>query len=121
MRKWTSVFALLGSSATIFCCFLPAVFVAVGAGAAFATVLGAFPQLVWLSENKALVFGAAALGLVLAMIVERRSRNAACPIDPALAAGCRTAKRGSNVLLVVATAMYGIGFFFAFVLPRLTA
>ena len=52
--------ALLASSATLVCCVLPAVLVALGAGAALAGLVTAVPQLVWLSEHKALVFGGAA-------------------------------------------------------------
>ena len=51
--------ALLASSATLVCCVLPAVFVALGAGAALVGLVSAIPQLVWLSEHKLLVFVAA--------------------------------------------------------------
>ena len=117
MRKLISVFALLGSVSTIFCCFLPALFVALGAGAAFASLVGAFPQLVWLSEHKAAVFGVAGLLLLVAGVAQLKARTAACPIDPRLAEGCATAKGWSKVAFLVAVGLYTLGFAFAFVLP----
>ena len=54
-----SAAALLTSSATLVCCVLPAVLVALGAGAALAGLVTALPQLIWMSEHKALVFGIA--------------------------------------------------------------
>ena len=121
MKKLLSVAALLGSVTTIFCCLLPAVFVALGFGAAFASLIGAFPQLTLLSEHKGLIFGTGAVLIVIAAFVQRRSRAAACPVDPKLADGCRTAKSWSRPVLLAATLIYALGFFFAFVLPRLTA
>ena len=121
MKKFLPVAALLGSVTTIFCCFLPALFVALGAGAAFASLLGAFPQLVWLSEHKALIFGTGALLIAVASVFRWRARYTACPIDPKLAEGCGTAKNWSKRTFFVAVSIYSLGFFFAFVLPRITA
>jgi hypothetical protein len=121
VKKLVSVAALLGSTATIACCFLPALFVALGAGAAFASLVGAFPGLVWLSEHKAWVFGAAGALLILAVVFQRRASTTACPIDPKLAESCRTAKSWSRPVLFAALFLYLLGFAFAFVLPRLTA
>lgn len=121
MKKLISVAALLGSVTTIFCCFLPALFVALGAGAAFASLLGAFPQLVWLSEHKLLVFGLGALLIASAGVFQWRSRYTACPVDPKLAEGCGTARNWSKRAFLVAVSIYSLGFFFAFVLPKLTA
>jgi len=56
---------LLASTGTLVCCVLPAVMVALGAGAALAGLVTAVPQLIWLSEHKALVFGVATIMLAL--------------------------------------------------------
>jgi copper chaperone CopZ len=53
---WSSWAALLASSGTLVCCALPALFVAVGAGAALSSLVSTVPQLVWLSENKEPLF-----------------------------------------------------------------
>src|SRR5919106_5836222 len=61
---WLVFGTLLASTTTLVCCVLPAVLVSLGAGAAVVGLVSTFPQLVWLSEHKALVFGIA--GVLLA-------------------------------------------------------
>src|SRR5690349_4603771 len=109
--------ALLASSATLVCCVLPAVLVALGAGATLVGLVGAVPQLVWLSEHKALVFGAAASMLALAGIALWRSRALPCPADAALARACRRLRNFSATLYALALLAFCVGFAFAFVLP----
>jgi hypothetical protein len=67
-RQAPAAGALLASSVTLVCCVLPAVLVALGAGAALAGLVTAVPQLVWLSEHKPLVFGSAAALLAVSGI-----------------------------------------------------
>lgn len=119
MRKLLSVAALLGSLGTIVCCFLPAVFVTLGFGAAFAGLVGAFPQLVWVSEHKALVFGAGGFLIAFSAFLQWRGRRMACPTDPTLAEGCRTARDWSRVIFISSVALYALGSFFAFAAPYL--
>jgi hypothetical protein len=73
---------LLASGATLVCCVLPAFMVATGAGAALVSLVSAFPQLVWLSEHKTLVFLTAALMLAAGGVLIWRARAAPCPSDP---------------------------------------
>jgi hypothetical protein len=121
MRKLLNVAALFGSLGTLVCCVLPALFVFLGAGASFATLIGAFPQITVLSEHKGWVFGTAGLLLASAALVQWRASRRPCPVDPRLAEGCRTAKGYSAWVLTVALAAYAIGATFAFILPRLMA
>lgn len=110
--------ALLASSATLICCVLPAVLVSLGAGAALVGLVSVFPQLVWLSEHKGLVFGLAGLLLVAAGVMLWRARRQPCPADPAAARQCLRLRALSGRLYGVAAAMYAIAASFAFVLPR---
>ena len=110
---------LLASTGTLVCCVLPAVMVALGAGAALAGLVSAFPQLVWLSEHKALVFGVAFAMLALSGAVQWRARSLPCPADPVLALACSRLRRASWVLWWIALAATLAGAFFAFALPRL--
>ena len=112
---------LLASSGTLVCCVLPAVMVALGAGASLAGLVTAFPQLVWLSEHKALVFGVAFAMLALSGVVQWRARSLPCPSDPKLAAACTRLRRASWWLWGIALAATLIGAVFAFVLPVLNA
>ena len=110
--------ALLASSVTLVCCVLPAVLVALGAGATLVGLVGAVPQLVWLSEHKALVFGAAASMLALAGVALWRSRALPCPADAALERACRRLRNFSATLYALALLAFCVGCTFAFVLPR---
>src|SRR6202162_1891101 len=85
--------ALLASSATLVCCVLPAVLVALGAGAALAGLVTAVPQLVWVSEHKALVFTLAGVLLAISGITLWVGRRAPCPVDPLLARLCQRLRR----------------------------
>lgn len=119
MKRLLPFAALLGSLSTLVCCVLPALFVGFGMGAAFAGFIGAFPQLIWLSEHKGIVFGGAALLLAAAGWFQWRARYAACPTDPRLAEACRTTRSWSKWIFALSLGLYGLGAFFAFGLPLL--
>lgn len=114
-----AVGALLASSATLMCCVLPAVLVAVGAGAALAGLVTAIPQLVWLSEHKPLVFGVAGILLAISGVALWIGRRAPCPTHPKLARSCRRLRRISAIVYVIALASFLLGASFAFLLPVL--
>lgn len=116
----TSVLSLFASSSTLICCALPALLVALGAGAALSGLVGAFPQIVWLSEHKVGLFIFAGLMLAASGGLQWVNRNAPCPIDPALRAACLRTRKVSRRVYWVSVAIYLVGGFFAFVLPWLT-
>jgi hypothetical protein len=113
--------ALLASSATLVCCVLPAVLVALGAGAALAGLLTVVPQLIWLSAHKTLVFGIAFALLTVSGIALWHARSLPCPTDPGSARSCRRLRRASTMLYGLALASHAIGAMFAFILPILLA
>jgi hypothetical protein len=113
--------ALFASSATLVCCVLPAVLVAVGAGAALAGLVTAVPELIWLSEHKALIFGIAAMALSVSGAALWIGRRAPCPADPALARSCQRLRRFSDVIYAIALISFAVGAAFAFVLPALVS
>jgi len=115
--RWLSWFSIFTSASTLVCCALPAAMVAVGAGAALAGLVGAVPQMVWLSENKEGVFGMAAAMLVAAGVMQYRARHAPCPANPRLAAECLRARRFSARVYALSVAIFGVGAFFAFAAP----
>jgi hypothetical protein len=110
---------LLATTGTLLCCVLPAVFVSLGAGAALVGLVSAFPELVWLSEHKLLVFGAAGLLLGASGVMIWRGRRLPCPADPAAARSCMRLRRLSTVIYAVSLACFAVAAAFAFVLPRL--
>jgi hypothetical protein len=109
--------ALASSSSTLVCCALPALLVSIGAGAALASLVSAFPALVWISKHKLLVFLLAGLMLLAGGLLQRRP--ASCPADARLAAACARYKRISRGVYVMSLLLYATGVFFAFILPVL--
>lgn len=110
---------LLASSGTLVCCVLPAVMVALGAGAALAGLVSAVPQLIWLSEHKAGVFAVAFAMLAVSGALLWRARRLPCPADAALALTCARMRRASVSAWVLSLLCTGLGAAFAFVLPLL--
>jgi hypothetical protein len=117
----TAVISLFASSSTLICCALPALLVALGAGAALSGLVGAFPQIVWLSEHKVGLFISAGLMLLASGALQWINRNAPCPINPALRDACLRTRKVSMRVYWVSVAIYLVGGFFAFVLPWLNS
>lgn len=111
--------SLLASTTTLVCCVLPAVLVSLGAGAVLVGLVSAFPQLVWLSEHKELVFGVAGLLLLGSGFLIWHARTSPCPADPAAARTCMRLRRLSAGLYAVSLVSFAAGTVFAFVLPAL--
>jgi hypothetical protein len=109
-----AITALIASTATLVCCVLPAVMVALGAGAALVGLVTTFPQLVWLSEHKALVFGVAGTILAVAGAFLWRARRLPCPADPAAARACVRLRTVSHHLYAIAVVSFIVGSAFAF-------
>jgi hypothetical protein len=108
---------LLASTSTLVCCVLPVVLVSLGAGATLVSLLSAFPQLIWLSEHKGLVFGFVALSLLAGGLVQWRAWRLPCPADPAAALACTRWRRIGAALYGLSVAAFAMGAAFAFLLP----
>jgi len=118
-KKLLSYLALFTSLSTLVCCALPALFVGLGFGATLVTILSSVPQLIILSEHKTMVFTVAGILLVAAGLMNRSSRQQACPADTELGAACTDAKSAGRKILYVSAGVYFIGGFFAYVAPQL--
>jgi len=117
---WSSWVALFASSGTLICCALPALLVAMGAGAALSTLVSAVPGLVWVSEYKEAVFAAAGLMLAFSGVLQWRNRFAPCPLDPALRQACMRTRKTSTRVYGVSAVIYLLGGWFAFIQPWLS-
>ncbi len=106
--------ALAAGATTLVCCALPALLVMLGAGAALASLVAFVPQMVWLSEQKVVVFATAGTLTALGGVVQWRNRSAPCPTDPALRAACLRTRRGSFRLWLFALLLLAVGAWFAF-------
>ncbi len=116
-QRLTGWLGLFGSVGTLVCCAIPSTLVLLGFGATLASFLGTFPQLVWLSENKGIVFGVSFFLLGLSYLGQRYAATQACPIDKR--EDCEAAKGWSKPIFWVSLVINVIGAFYAFVLPRL--
>ena len=115
-----SAATLLSSVGTLLCCVLPAILVALGAGAALAGLVTAIPQLVWLSEHKPLVFGTACALLIVSGGASWYSQTLPCPTEPLAAQSCKRLRRINAALYCIALVSFALGLTFAFVLPGVT-
>lgn len=119
VAKRANWLSLLTSGSTLICCALPATLVAIGSAATLVSLVAHFPQLIWISEHKPLVFGLAAAMLAVAGYFQWQARNAPCPADPQLAAVCTQARKTALRVYWVSIAIFMVGVFFAFVAPLL--
>ena len=114
-------FSLATSSGTLVCCALPALFVALGAGAVLAGTVRTVPGITLFSEYKIPMFAAAALMLTLSGALQWRSRNDPCPIgsSPQQAQDCERVRRFSWRVWKCSLFVFLTGALFAFVLPTM--
>ena len=113
-QKLLATLSLFTSASTLVCCALPALFVALGMGAAFAGLVSQVPQLIWMSEHKLWFFSIGGLMLLIAGIAQYQARNLPCPIDAAQAKACDQTRRWSKATYFASVAIYLIGAAFAF-------
>ena len=107
---WLALFTTLG---TLVCCALPITLVVLGLGATMASLVTTVPFLVTLSQHKVLVFAISGTLLSLSgWLLYRSGRE--CPTDPTLAAMCNKAEKWNRRIFRLSVALWGIGFFAAF-------
>jgi len=107
-----NLLSLFTSGSTLICCALPATLVAIGSVATLTSLISYFPQLIWISEHKPLVFGLAGAMLLIAGWMQWRARLLPCPTDPQLAALCTQTRRQSVWIYGFSVAIFMIGAFF---------
>ena len=115
-KKIVSWLGLFSSFGTVICCAIPSSLVLLGFGATVASFLGNFPELIWLSDNKGIVFGASFLMLSLSYLAQRYAQLQVCPSDKKV--DCQATKDWSKPLFWVSFGINVIGSFYAFILPR---
>lgn len=112
--QWGGLFTSFG---TLICCAIPSTLVILGMGASLAAFLGEFPELIWLSENKEIVFGLSFTMLAISFVAQRLSTKLSCPIDKK--EDCEATKNWSKPVLYFTLAINLIGAFYAFILPKI--
>jgi hypothetical protein len=116
-NKLANYLTLFTSSGTIVCCALPALLVSVGAGAALSSLITVFPQLVILSIYKIPIFIGAFIMLIIAGVLQYRSRGLPCPADKKQAYACMQTRKVSMIIYFTSVGIFIIGLLFAFIIP----
>ena len=107
---WLALFTTMG---TIVCCALPITLVALGMGATMASLVSNVPFLVTLSQHKISVFATSGSMLMLSGWILYRSGRT-CPTEPELAEICHRAQKWNRRVFWFSIALWGAGFFAAF-------
>lgn len=117
LQKILSWAGLFGSFGTLLCCAIPSTLVLLGLGTTLASFLGNFPQLIWLSEHKEIVFGFSFFMLGLSYLGQKFAMTQSCPIDKR--EDCEKTKEWSRPVFWISLIINIIGAFYAFILPRI--
>ena len=111
--------SLFTSFGTLICCALPALFVAIGAGAVLVGLISSFPFLILISKYKVILFLTSGFLILITSFLLWKSRNAPCPADPYKAKACSRLRKMSIYIYLFALIIFFIGFFFAFLAKHL--
>ena len=115
--KKVAFLTLFTSTSTILCCALPAFLVAIGAGAALSSLISVFPEIVWVSKYKDIIFLVATILILVAGFFQYKVRLLPCPADTALANQCIQARRVSFIIYWISLTILVVGFLFAYLIP----
>lgn len=117
-EKTANFFSLFASSSTLVCCALPAIFVAIGAGASFASLVSTFPFLITLSQYKIYITLLALVMLLIAGYANYRNYNLPCPANPELGRLCMKTRKRSRVIYYVSAGIFMFATIFTYLVPR---
>ena len=108
---------LFASSSTLICCALPALFVLLGAGATFASIVNFFPQLIVISQYKVTISIVTGIILLLAGLLIKKASLLPCPTDPDLRDTCLKTRKRSKVIYFASIGIFIFASFFTYILP----
>ncbi len=117
--KTTNFISLFASSSTLICCALPAIFVVLGAGASFASLITVFPFLITLSQYKLYITLFALIMLVLAGYINYKTFYMPCPVDPELGKLCMKTRKRSRYIYYLSLLLFIFATIFTYIIPRL--
>lgn len=114
MKRFLDYLSLFSSSGTLFCCAIPALLVAIGAGGVLAALYANVPGYLWLAKHKDALFSIVLILLLLNGFLLWKKKNAPCPIDPKDAQACMQTRKFSLVIYIISIALFAVGFFFSY-------
>ena len=117
-ERAANFFSLFASSSTLICCALPSLFVVLGAGASFASLLTVFPFLIVLSQYKLAISLTAFTTIALAGFAHYKTALLPCPADPELGRACLQSRRRARLVYYVSVVIFAFATFFTYLVPR---
>ena len=117
-ERAANFFSLFASSSTLICCALPSLFVMLGAGASFASLLTIFPFLIVLSQYKVTISLIALAMIALAGFAHYKTARLPCPADPELGRACLQSRKRARVLYYVSVSIFVFATIFTYLVPR---
>ncbi len=119
--KITSILSLFASSSTLICCALPILLTLLGFGSVLLSIVEHVPFLSTLTANKnyLFVFIPPLLALNYWWIFKKKSESVDCKVTENIKEGetsCSLGNNFSKLVFKISLAIYGIGFFFAYLL-----
>ena len=118
--RTASVISLFASSSTLICCALPTLFIVLGAGASFASLITAFPLLISISYYK---FHLSLIALLLILIggyANYKTYYLPCPSDPELGKICLKTRQRSRYIYYSSVGLFIFATVFTYIVPRFT-
>jgi len=114
-QSFLSILSLFTSFGTLVCCALPALLVTLGMGASLISILGIFPWITVISEQKKIVFIISGIFLSLGFVNQYINNiSSSCPTDENEARICKNLKKVNWIILFFSSILYIVGLFFAF-------
>ena len=110
--------SLFASSSTLICCALPSLFIVLGAGASFASLLTVFPFLMVLSQYKVTITLLALATIGLTGLTHYKTARLPCPADPELGRVCVRSRKRARVLYYVSVGVFLFATTFTYLMPR---
>ena len=111
--------SLFASSSTLICCALPSVFIVIGAGATFASIISIFPFLVVISKYKVSITLVSLLMLVFAGYINYRTYYLPCPADPELGRICLQTRKRSRSIYYFSVILFTFATIFTYLIPNI--
>jgi hypothetical protein len=111
------IITLLVSSSTLICCALPAVFVLLGAGATFASLVSTFPELIIISHYKIQISIFTLIVLITAGFLIKKSESLPCPVDPELRFICLKTRKKNKYIFLFSVGIFLFASIFTYILP----
>ena len=117
--KTANFFSLFASTSTLICCGLPAIFVAIGAGATFASLITSFPFLITLSKYKLYITLFALIMIAIAGYFNYKTYYMPCPADPELGRMCLQTRKRSRIMYYISVTIFVFATVFTYIVPQI--